>query len=166
MRVTFLYHFLIFQGDEPRFTNHEGSGCLWTLDYIWFDSANLKVTAALETVSKEAIEPYEGLPNQFFSSDHLPLKAHFKFAASQWTLMAVYCALNEKELVGIYWATWFIKARLAEVIKELRGVRVLSVFFWRWAGGGGEERWEPTDKIEVWVRSGLNGDKLHRQKYL
>ena len=48
-----------------------------------FDSASLKVTAALETVSKEAIEPYEGLPNQFFSSDHLPLKAHFKFAASQ-----------------------------------------------------------------------------------
>lgn len=41
------------------------------------------MTAAVETVSKEAIEPYEGLPNQFFSSDHLPLKAHFKFAASQ-----------------------------------------------------------------------------------
>lgn len=75
--------FLNFKGDEPQFTNHEGSGHVWTLDYIWFDSTSLKVTAALETVSKEAIEPYEGLPNQYFSSDHLPLKAHFKFATSQ-----------------------------------------------------------------------------------
>ncbi|CAH3177351.1 unnamed protein product, partial [Porites lobata] len=70
-------------GNEPQFTNHEGSGRVWTLDFIWFNCASLKVTAAVETVSKEAIEPYEGLPNQFFSSDHLPLKAHFKFAASQ-----------------------------------------------------------------------------------
>lgn len=68
-------------GAEPQCTNHEGPGCIWTLDYIWFDSANLKATAALETVSKAAIAPYTGLPNQFFPSDHLSLKAHFKFAS-------------------------------------------------------------------------------------
>lgn len=56
----FVTIFFNFQGDEPKFTNHEGSGRVWTLDYMWFDSASLKVTAALETVSKEAIEPYEG----------------------------------------------------------------------------------------------------------
>lgn len=65
---------------EPECTNHEGPGSVWTLDYIWFDSANLKATAALETVSKAAIAPYTGLPNKFFPSDHLSLKAHFKFS--------------------------------------------------------------------------------------
>ena len=76
-----IYYFvLVYQGAEPPLTNHEGPGCVWTLDYIWFDSANLKATAALETVPREAIEAYVGLPNQFFPSDHLSLKGHFKFA--------------------------------------------------------------------------------------
>lgn len=107
------------------------------------------MTAALKTVSKEAIEPYEGLPNQFFSSDHLPLKAHIKFAASQRTLMAVYHALKEKELVGIYRATWSIKERLAEVIKELRGVRVLFVCLVFFCGGGGQGGNRPIKSVEV-----------------
>lgn len=70
-------------GAEPRCTNHEGPECLWTLDYIWFDSRSLEVTAALETVSPSAIEPYTGLPNEYFPSDHLSLKAYFKFASSR-----------------------------------------------------------------------------------
>ena len=64
--------------------------------------------------------------------------------------MAVYHALKEKELVGIYRATWSIKERLAEVIKELRGVRVLFVclfFFFCWGGGQGGNR--PIKSVEV-----------------
>ena len=74
---------LYYQGAEPQCTNHEGAGRVWTLDYIWFDAAHLKATAALETVSKAAIDAYTGLPNQFFPSDHLSMKAHFKFAGKR-----------------------------------------------------------------------------------
>ena len=74
------FSYCCFQGVEPQFTNHEGPGCVWTLDYIWFDSAHLKATAALETVSKSAVAAYTYLPKEFFPSDHLSLKAHFKFA--------------------------------------------------------------------------------------
>ena len=66
--------------------------------------------------------------------------------------MAVYHALKEKELVGIYRATWFIKGRLAEVMKELKGVRVLfvSLFFWGGAGGGGGQGVNrPIKSVEV-----------------
>ena len=67
--------------------------------------------------------------------------------------MAVYHALKEKELVGIYRATWFIKGRLAEVMKELKGVRVLfvSLFFWGGggAGGGGQGGNRPIKSVEV-----------------
>ncbi|KAJ7331264.1 hypothetical protein OS493_020049 [Desmophyllum pertusum] len=70
-------------GAEPQCTNHEGPGCEFTLDYIWFDSMNLEATAALETVTPAAIEPYTGLPNEFFPSDHLSLKAYFKFVTNK-----------------------------------------------------------------------------------
>lgn len=56
---------------------------MWTLDYIWFDSLNLEATAALETVTPSVITPYTGLPNEFFPSDHLSLKAYFKFATNK-----------------------------------------------------------------------------------
>lgn len=68
-------------GAEPQCTNHEGPECVWTLDFIWFDSRTLEVTAALETVPPSDIEPYTGLPNKYFPSDHLSLKAYFKFAS-------------------------------------------------------------------------------------
>ena len=64
-------------------TNHEGPGEAYTLDYIWFSSDTLKATAVLETVPETAIAPYIGMPNDAFSSDHLSLKAHFKFRDSQ-----------------------------------------------------------------------------------
>lgn len=70
-------------GAEPQFTNHEGPGSVWTLDYIWFDSTNLQATAALETVTSAMVTPYTGLPNEFFSSDHLSLKAYFKFSTDK-----------------------------------------------------------------------------------
>ena len=44
---------------------------------------NLEATAALETVTPAAIEPYTGLPNEFFPSDHLSLKAYFKFVTNK-----------------------------------------------------------------------------------
>lgn len=59
--------------------------------------------------------------------------------------MAVYHALKEKELVGIYRATWFIKGRLAEVMKELKGVRVLFVSLFFLGGGRGGEGKVGTD---------------------
>ena len=49
---------------------------LWTLYGL-----TLEVTAALETVPPSDIEPYTGLPNKYFPSDHLSLKAYFKFAS-------------------------------------------------------------------------------------
>jgi len=44
---------------------------------------NLEATAALETVSPAMIAPYTGLPNECFSSDHLSLKACFKFTTDR-----------------------------------------------------------------------------------
>ena len=71
---------LVFQGSEPECTGFEDDGSrLWTLDYIWFDSKNLKVTAALETLPESAIAAYGGFPNEYFPSDHFSMKAHFKF---------------------------------------------------------------------------------------
>ena len=63
--------------------------------------------------------------------------------------MAVYHALKEKELVGIYPATWSIKGRLAEVIKELRGVRILFVCLFFFGGGGGHGGNRPIKSVEV-----------------
>lgn len=70
----------MFQGSEPECTGPEGdASCVWTLDYIWFDSENLKVTAALETLPESAIVAYGNFPNEYLPSDHCSLKAHFKF---------------------------------------------------------------------------------------
>lgn len=44
---------------------------------------NLEATAALKTVTPSVITPYTGLPNEFFPSDHLSLKANFKFATNK-----------------------------------------------------------------------------------
>ena len=63
-------------------TNHEGPGNAVTLDYIWFSSDTMNVTAVLETVGESAITPYVGLPNKAFPSDHLSLKAYFQFKES------------------------------------------------------------------------------------
>ncbi|KAJ7376381.1 hypothetical protein OS493_034902 [Desmophyllum pertusum] len=70
----------VVMGSEPQCTSAEDDASrVWTIDYIWFDSENLKVTAALETLPESAIAAYRGFPNEYFSSDHFSLKAHFKF---------------------------------------------------------------------------------------
>ena len=70
---------VLFQGSEPGCTAFEDyASRVWTLDYIWFDSENLKVTAVLETIPESTIAAYRGFPNEYFSSDHFSLKAHFK----------------------------------------------------------------------------------------
>jgi len=69
----------VAMGSEPECTGFEDdASCVWTLDYIWFDSENLKVTAVLETLPESAIAAYGGFPNECFSSDHFSLKANFK----------------------------------------------------------------------------------------
>lgn len=69
----------MFQGSEPQCTGVEGdASCFWTMDYIWFDSDNLKVTAALETLPQSTVAAYGNFPNEYFSSDHFSLKANFK----------------------------------------------------------------------------------------
>ena len=50
-----------------------------TLDYIWYSSDSLQVNAVLEMVDEDLIEPYHACPNQVFPSDHLSLKAYFRF---------------------------------------------------------------------------------------
>ena len=36
-------------------------------------------TAALETIPGSKVAEYGGFPNEFYPSDHVSLKAHFKF---------------------------------------------------------------------------------------
>ena len=65
-------------GREPSLTihnNYDGQ-CLLNicLDYIWFTASMLDVVSVIETTS-----PAELLPNQVFPSDHLSLKASYKF---------------------------------------------------------------------------------------
>lgn len=70
----------VVMGSEPECTSAEDdASMMWTLDYIWFDSVNLKVTSALETLPESIITAYGGFPNEYFPSDHFPLKADFKF---------------------------------------------------------------------------------------
>ena len=67
-------------GREPSLTIHNNfdGNCLLNicLDYIWFTASMLEVVSVLETTS-----PAELLPNQVFPSDHLSLKASYKFKA-------------------------------------------------------------------------------------
>uniref|UniRef100_UPI00398E62A2 2',5'-phosphodiesterase 12-like n=1 Tax=Pristiophorus japonicus TaxID=55135 RepID=UPI00398E62A2 len=74
----------IVEGTEPVFTNYEdcdgtGNILICSLDYIWFNSHNLDVTAVLKTVSEEQVKPLHALPNAVFPSDHISLQAWFMF---------------------------------------------------------------------------------------
>ena len=68
------------QGKEPEISNHEGNGDFWSLDYIWFSSDSLQPLSVLSVAPKSDIDPYGGLPNESFPSDHLSLKATFRFS--------------------------------------------------------------------------------------
>ncbi|KAH7108021.1 glucose-repressible alcohol dehydrogenase transcriptional effector [Auriculariales sp. MPI-PUGE-AT-0066] len=48
------------------------------LDYIWFSSHTIGLTAALEEVDPEYLSRCVGFPNWHFPSDHIPLAAQFR----------------------------------------------------------------------------------------
>ena len=49
------------------------------LDYFWYDSSRLKCTGVLEMIDESKIEQFHSAPNIVFPSDHLLMKAEFKF---------------------------------------------------------------------------------------
>lgn len=61
---------------ELSFTNYT-TGFIDVIDYIWFSSNALKVTALLGEVDKEYLQRMPGFPNYHFASDHLALLAQF-----------------------------------------------------------------------------------------
>merc|ERR1712098_7344 len=70
--------YLAVRGEEPSFTinnNYDGDYLLNTcLDYIWFTASMLEVVSVLDTTRPEQL-----LPDKVFPSDHLSLKASYKF---------------------------------------------------------------------------------------
>lgn len=69
-----IYHkfFLKSASGTPKYTNYtdDYKGCL---DYIFIETNKLKVTQNVPVTSPEELEKYEGLPNEYFPSDHLAL---------------------------------------------------------------------------------------------
>ncbi|XP_019613897.1 PREDICTED: carbon catabolite repressor protein 4 homolog 1-like [Branchiostoma belcheri] len=65
------------KGKEPDFTNYMDS-FVECLDYIWYSSDSVRVTAVLDMVPESAITPLTACPNKVFPSDHLSLKAVFQ----------------------------------------------------------------------------------------
>jgi mRNA deadenylase 3'-5' endonuclease subunit Ccr4 len=63
---------------EPAYTDFT-SGFQGCLDYIWFSAPGLKVEAVLDMPAHELVTLETALPNSFFPSDHLQLKAQFSF---------------------------------------------------------------------------------------
>ena len=61
---------------ELSFTNYT-TGFIDVIDYIWFSSNALRVTALLGDVDKEYLQRVPGFPNYHFASDHLALLAQF-----------------------------------------------------------------------------------------
>ncbi|XP_031566616.1 carbon catabolite repressor protein 4 homolog 3-like [Actinia tenebrosa] len=66
-------------GREPEVTNHEGGKNYWILDYLWYSSDSLCPTCVLDVVPLSLVKSVVGLPNEFFPSDHLSLKASYHF---------------------------------------------------------------------------------------
>ncbi|KMU89487.1 CCR4 [Coccidioides immitis H538.4] len=61
---------------ELSFTNYT-PGFTDVIDYIWYSSNTLQVTALLGEVDKEYLKRVPGFPNYHFPSDHLALMAEF-----------------------------------------------------------------------------------------
>lgn len=79
---TLLYHEFIFESacGTPQYTNYtpDYKGCL---DYIFVESNKLQVQQVVPIMDEEELSKYEGLPNDFYPSDHLALVADLKFKA-------------------------------------------------------------------------------------
>ncbi|KAI1991986.1 Glucose-repressible alcohol dehydrogenase transcriptional effector [Ophidiomyces ophidiicola] len=61
---------------ELKFTNYT-PGFTDVIDYIWYSSNSLQVSALLGEVDKEYLKRVPGFPNYHFPSDHLALLAEF-----------------------------------------------------------------------------------------
>lgn len=77
-----MYHEFIFESacGTPQYTNYtpDYKGCL---DYIFVESNKLQVQQVVPIMDEEELSKYEGLPNDFYPSDHLALVADLKFKA-------------------------------------------------------------------------------------
>ncbi|KAJ8972792.1 hypothetical protein NQ314_000028 [Rhamnusium bicolor] len=75
-----LYHQFIFTSScgTPKYTNYtpDYKGCL---DYIFIETNKIKVQQVVPLTEEEELNKYEGLPNDYFPSDHLALVADLKF---------------------------------------------------------------------------------------
>jgi len=67
---------------ELSFTNYTPNFC-GALDYIWYSSNALRVTALLGEVDKEYLQRVPGFPNFHFPSDHLALLAEFSVSSKK-----------------------------------------------------------------------------------
>ena len=69
--------YMTIQGKEPEFTNYEGDfyGCL---DYIFYSDGVLPVSVLAMPEEKD-LKSEVALPNTVMSSDHLSIKAEFRF---------------------------------------------------------------------------------------
>ena len=61
---------------ELRFTNYT-PGFIGVIDYIWYSTNALQVTALLGDVDEDYLQKVPGFPNHHFPSDHLALQACF-----------------------------------------------------------------------------------------
>ncbi|XP_013406255.1 glucose-repressible alcohol dehydrogenase transcriptional effector [Lingula anatina] len=75
--------YLEIMGKEPSITNCDDAcqdgrfdGCL---DYIWYSHESISALGVLETPSSEPIMRFHALPSDLFPSDHIPIKAQFRF---------------------------------------------------------------------------------------
>nr|XP_023019756.1 2',5'-phosphodiesterase 12-like [Leptinotarsa decemlineata] len=82
-----MYHCLGMESacGTPKFTNYtkDFKGCL---DYIFIESEKLKVRQVIPMTEEEELAKHEGLPNEYFPSDHLPLVVDLKFKLGPWEL--------------------------------------------------------------------------------
>lgn len=62
---------------EPKFTNFT-ENFVGVLDYIWFSSDRLIARRVLDGVSEEYLSKSKGLPNEYYSSDHIAIAAEFE----------------------------------------------------------------------------------------
>ncbi|XP_060577975.1 myb-like protein X isoform X2 [Ruditapes philippinarum] len=66
------------QGYEPEISSYNRVMCD-TVDYIFYSSVSLENVGVLQTASKERVMETGGIPNRFFPSDHISIKAVLSF---------------------------------------------------------------------------------------